>query len=170
MRAGAAIVVCVLTAAACGSSAPAGTPDAGVRADFRGGTVYEIFVRSFADSDGDGIGDLAGVTAHLDYLANLGVDAIWLMPIFPSPSYHGYDVEDYRAVNPEYGTLADFDALVAAAHARHISVLLDFVLNHASSQHPWFVDSVDPSSSKRSYFNWRDTDPGWQSPLGDGDP
>jgi alpha-amylase len=149
----------------CGSAGPASTE----RSDFRGGTAYEVFVRSFADSDGDGVGDLKGLTAHLDYLADLGVEAVWLMPIFPSPSYHGYDVTDYRAIHPAYGTLADFDAFLAAAHQRGIAVLLDFVLNHASSQHPWFLDSVSLSSDKRGDFMWRDADPGWHKPDG-GDP
>src|SRR5262249_32203390 len=90
---------------------------------------------------------------------------------FPSLSYHGYDVSDYRGVNPQYGTLADMDAFVAAAHARGIAVLLDFVINHASSQHPWFVDSASgPTSPRRSDFNWRDSDPDWANPLGGGDP
>lgn len=134
-------------------------------------TAYEIFVRSFADSNGDGIGDLAGLTARLDYLndgnesttSDLGVDAVWLMPIYASPSYHGYDVTDYRAVNPQYGTLADFDAFVAAAHQRGIRVLLDFVVNHSSDRHPWFIDaSGGPSSPRRDHYVWKDTDPGWR--------
>lgn len=171
---------------ACGSSDSAVVPDAPVpvpdapatdgppaSTDFRGGTVYEIFVRSFADSDGNGIGDLAGLTARIDYLndgdpdstTSLGVDAVWLMPIFPSPSYHGYDVSDYRNVNPSYGSLADFDAFVAAAHQRGISVVLDMVVNHASSQHPDFVDSAsNPTSAKRNFFVWSDTDLHWQRP------
>jgi glycosidase len=131
-------------------------------------------VRSFADSDGDGIGDLRGLTARLDYLndgdpntsSDLGVQAVWLMPIFPSPSYHGYDVSDYRGINPQYGTLADFDAFVTAAHARGIAVLLDFVINHSSSNHPWFVDSASgPSSGKRDWYSWSATDPGWNKPF-----
>jgi glycosidase len=155
--------IALLAFAACGGS----SPSVPARPDFRGGTVYEIFVRSFADSDGDGIGDLRGLTAHVDYLADLGVDAVWLMPTFPSPSYHGYDVTDYRGVNPQYGTLADMDAFVAAAHERGIAVVLDFVLNHASSQHPWFVDSASgPASARRDAFNWKDSDPHWSSPLG----
>ena len=104
----------------------------------------EIFVRSFADSDGDGIGDLRGLTAKLDYLndgdaattADLGVTGLWLMPTFPSPSYHGYDVTDYRGVNPDYGTLADLRPLVAAAHERGIAVILDLPLNHTSRPAP----------------------------------
>jgi glycosidase len=135
--------------------------------------VYEVFVRSLADSGGDGTGDLAGLTAHLDDLNDgnalsttaLGIDAIWLMPISPSPSYHGYDVTDYEGVNPSYGTLSDLDAFVAAAHARGIKVLLDFVLNHSSSQHPWFLDSMSGTGSpKRSWYLWSPTDLGWQVP------
>lgn len=163
-----------LAIAACGSSGTTETP----RADFRGGTVYEVFVRSFADSDGDGIGDLRGLIAHLDYLndgksggTSLGVDAVWLMPVFPSPSYHGYDVVDYEAINPQYGTIADFDAFVSAAHQRGIRVLLDMVLNHSSSQHPAFVESSSgPTSAKRDYYNWRATDPVWSRPWDQSDP
>ena len=137
--------------------------------------AYEVFVRSFSDSDGDGVGDLKGLTAHLDDLndgnpattTDLGIDAIWLMPIFPSPSYHGYDVADYRGINPQYGTLADFDAFVAAAHQRGIKVILDMVLNHSSTTHPWFADSAQgPTASKRDWYMWSATDPRWQSPLG----
>src|SRR5262249_11469475 len=119
-----------------------------------------------------GIGDLRGLTAHVDYLAELGVDAVWLMPSFPSPSYHGYDVSDYRGVNPQYGTLADMDAFVAAAHTKGIAVLLDFVINHASSQHPWFQDPQSgPTAAKRDYFVWRDTDPpAWFRPWDASDP
>lgn len=134
---------------------------------------YEIFVRSFADSDGDGVGDLKGILAHLDYLndgkpgpgQDLGVDVLWLMPTFPSPSYHGYDVTDYRTVNPEYGTDADLDALVQAAHARGMKVVLDLVVNHTSSKHPWFIDSAAPSGHQ-DWYVWRDADPGWKQPFG----
>jgi glycosidase len=161
--------------AACGSSGTTEPP----RADFRGGTAYEIFVRSFADSDGDGIGDLKGLTAHLDYLndghpgsaTSLGVDAVWLMPTFPSPSYHGYDVTDYEGINPQYGTLADFDAFVAAAHQRGIQVLLDMVLNHSSSAHAWFIDSsAGPTAAKRDYYDWSATDLHWSRPWDQSDP
>src|SRR5205823_6778463 len=88
------------------------------------------------------------------------------MPIFPSPSYHGYDVTDYRGVNPQYGTMADFDAFVTAAHQRGIKVVLDFVINHSSSQHPWFVNSLQgPTSDHRGWYSWRDSDPGWRAPF-----
>lgn len=118
----------------------------------RGEVFYEIFVRSFADSDGDGIGDLKGVTAKLDYLEQMGVTGIWLMPINPSPSYHGYDVTDYKEINPEYGTLADFDELVGKAKAKGIKIVLDFVLNHSASEHPWFKEALTSTTSKYRNF------------------
>ena len=119
---------------------------------------YEIFVRSFCDSNGDGIGDFNGITAKLDYLKNLGVGGIWLMPINPSPSYHGYDVTDYYSVNPQYGTMDDFKNLLAQAHARGIKVIIDLVLNHTSSLHPFFVDANNnPQSPYRDYYVWSTT-------------
>ncbi len=127
-------------------------------------TFYEIFVRSFADSDGDGIGDLPGVIDRLDYLndgdpatdTDLGVTGIWLMPIFASPSYHGYDVTDYRTVNPEYGTVEDLRALVEAAHQRGIAVILDYPMNHTSTQHPWFQESRTGSGDHADWYVWID--------------
>jgi alpha-amylase len=141
---------------------------------WNGAVTYELFVRSFRDSDGDGSGDLAGLIEKLDYLNDcnapgsqaLGVDAIWLMPIYPSPSYHGYDVTDYTGVNPDYGTLADLDRLVAEAHARCIKVVLDWVPNHTSVQHPWFVESQSPTSARRDWYVWRSDNPGWTQPWG----
>lgn len=128
---------------------------------------YEIFVRSFADSNGDGIGDLNGVTSKLDYLDSLGVDGIWLMPIMPSPSYHGYDVTDYYGVNPDYGTLDDFDRLVAEAHKKGISVILDLVVNHTSVRHPWFVDSASgPDTAHRGWYSWASDRGGANPPAG----
>ncbi|HEX7814516.1 alpha-amylase family glycosyl hydrolase [Dyella sp.] len=118
------------------------------------GVWYEIFVRSWYDTNGDGIGDLNGVTAKLDYLQSLGIDGIWLMPINASPSYHGYDVTDYEAINPEYGTMADFEQLIAQAHKRHIQVIMDLVINHTSNKHPWFVAAHDPASPYRTWFTW----------------
>lgn len=104
---------------------------------------YEIFVRSYKDSDGDGIGDLRGVMEKLDYIQYMGYDGIWLMPIMPSPSYHKYDVTDYKAIDPQYGTMEDFRALVSACHERGIAIIIDMVLNHSSSQHPWFTQACD---------------------------
>lgn len=119
----------------------------------RGGVFYEIFVRSFADSNGDGIGDLKGITAKLDYLNQLGVAGIWLTPIHPSPSYHGYDVDNYMTVNSEYGTMRDFEDLMNKANSLGIKVVLDLVLNHTSKNHPWFMDaSSSLTSSFRNYF------------------
>ncbi len=128
--------------------------------------VYQIYPRSFADGDGDGVGDLAGIRAHLDHLAWLGVDAIWLSPFFPSPMKDfGYDVSGYRDVDPVFGTLADFDALVAEAHALGIKVLIDFVLNHTSDQHPWFVASRSSRDDpKRDWYHWRDGGPDGRPP------
>jgi alpha-amylase len=128
---------------------------------------YEIFVRSFYDSNGDGIGDLNGIIEKLDYLndgnadtsTDLGITGIWLMPIYPSPSYHGYDVTDFYGVNPEYGTLDDLKSLLDAAHARGIRVILDITLNHTSSQHPWFIESCDPASPYHDWYIWSDVDP-----------
>ena len=118
------------------------------------GVWYEIFVRAWYDTDGDGIGDLNGVTAKLDYLQSLGVSGIWLMPINPSPSYHGYDITDYEAINPQYGTMADFQRLVSEAHKRGIEVIIDLVINHTSDQHPWFKSALDPQSSYRHWYTW----------------
>lgn len=134
---------------------------------------YEIFVRSFYDSDGDGIGDLRGIIEKLDYLNDgdpttsddLGITGIWLMPIFPSPSYHGYDVTDYKAINPDYGSMADFRALISAAHARGIKVIIDFVGNHTSDQHPWFQASA-ANTSKRDWYLWNSSQPSYQGPWG----
>jgi glycosidase len=119
---------------------------------------YEVFVRSFYDSNGDGIGDLRGLTQKLDYIAGLGADCIWLMPVAESPSYHGYDVTDYYKIEPDYGTNDDFTAFTAAAHQRHIRILVDLVLNHASSEHPFFQEALrDTASPHRSWFRWSAT-------------
>jgi alpha-amylase len=118
------------------------------------GVWYEIFVRSWMDTNGDGIGDLNGVTAKLDYLQSLGVSGIWLMPINPSPSYHGYDVTDYYGINPQYGTLDDFQRLLDEAHKRHIKVIIDLVINHTSDQHPWFKAARDPASPYHDWYSW----------------
>jgi alpha-amylase len=143
----------------------------------RGAVFYEVFVRSFADSNGDGIGDFQGLTAKLDYLndgdpatdTDLGVDALWLMPVFDSPSYHGYDTVDYAKIEPDYGTDKDFDRFLAEAHRRGIKVIVDLVINHSSSHHPWFVDAASsPTSAHRDWYVWRADDPGWTQPRGNG--
>ena len=127
---------------------------------------YEVFVRSFKDSDGDGIGDFQGIISQLDYLKELGVGGLWLMPIMPSPSYHGYDVTNYQAVNPDYGTLADFEELLREAHNRDIRIVIDFVINHTSSEHPWFLSSQDPSSGFRNWYVWEEQNPNRAGPWG----
>ncbi|PIB34805.1 alpha-amylase [Reichenbachiella sp. 5M10] len=120
---------------------------------------YEIFVQSFADSNGDGIGDIPGMTAKLDYLVDLGVNAIWLMPMSPSPSYHKYDVTDYVGIHPDYGTMEDFKTFIEEAHARDIRVVMDFVINHSSAEHPWFLDSKTGKGAQyRDYYVWADKD------------
>lgn len=123
--------------------------------------VYQIYPRSFQDSDGDGVGDLAGIRSRLDYVAGLGVDAIWLSPIFPSPmADFGYDVADYCGIEPLFGDMAAFDDLLAQVHARGLKLLLDFVPNHSSDQHPWFVESrASRANSKRDWYIWRDAAP-----------
>jgi alpha-glucosidase len=119
---------------------------------------YEIYPRSFADSDNNGIGDLKGITSHLDYLKQLGIDAIWITPCFPSPQVDfGYDVSDYEAIDPMYGTLADFDKLVADGKKRNIKVILDFVVNHTSDKHKWFIDSKSSKTAEhRDWYIWKD--------------
>ena len=122
---------------------------------WRTAIFYEIFVRSFYDSDKDGIGDFNGITQKLDYLESLGITAIWLMPIHPSPSYHGYDVINYYAVNTEYGTMDDFKNLLNEAHKRDIRIIIDLVINHTSSEHPWFKDAnANPDSLYRDFYIW----------------
>jgi alpha-amylase len=135
---------------------------------------YEIFVRSFYDSDGDGTGDFQGLTEKLDYLndgdpetdSDLGITGIWLMPIQKSPSYHGYDTVDYRSINPDYGTMADFEDFLAAAHSRGIAVIIDYVMNHCSDQHPWFAASAAEDPYYRDWFRWLPDDPGQIGPWG----
>ncbi|MEO1807994.1 MAG: alpha-amylase family glycosyl hydrolase, partial [Bacteroidota bacterium] len=128
-----------------------------LHAQWPNGVTYEIFVQSFYDTDGDSIGDFNGITEKLDYLADLGIEAIWLMPISPSPSYHKYDVTDYRDVHPDYGTMSDFKRMVEQAHRRNIKVVMDLVINHSSSEHPWFIESrKGPDNPYREYYVWRD--------------
>ncbi|MCI2417427.1 alpha-glucosidase [Saccharopolyspora sp. K220] len=131
---------------------------------WRTATVYQIYPRSFADSTGDGIGDLRGIIGKLDYLAALGIGAVWLSPVYRSPQDdNGYDISDYYDIDPMFGTLADFDELIAAAHARDIRVVMDLVVNHTSDEHPWFVASRDPDSPKRDWYWWRQKPNNWGS-------
>lgn len=127
---------------------------------FKDAIIYEVYVRGFLDSTGDGNGDLRGLTEKLDYLHELGVDCLWLMPIFDSPlKDDGYDIADFRAIHPSVGTVKDFEALTEAAHARGIRIIADLVLNHTSDQHPWFQEARrDPTSPRRDYYVWSDTD------------
>lgn len=123
------------------------------------GVTYEIFVQSFYDSNGDGIGDFQGVIEKLDHVQDLGANAIWFMPIMPSPTYHKYDVTDYKAVHPDYGTLDDFKKLLEEAHTRDIKVVIDLIINHTSNQHPWFVESKKGRDNPfRSYYVWAQKD------------
>ncbi|MDQ6635414.1 MAG: alpha-amylase family glycosyl hydrolase, partial [Gemmatimonadota bacterium] len=158
------------------ASIPSAAQPAARASDWRrGATCYEIFVRSFYDSDGNGIGDLNGLTEKLDYIndgnprttQDLGARCIWLMPVAESPSYHGYDVSNYYRVEPDYGSSADFKRFTAAAHKRGIKVLVDLVLNHASSEHPYFQAALrDPASPYRSWFRWSATKPDQKGPWG----
>ena len=144
-------------------------PQRGARNEYlwwQRGIIYQIYPRSFRDSNGDGVGDLAGITQQLDYLTSLGVDAVWISPIYPSPMKDfGYDVADYCDIDPLFGSLADFDKLLAEAHARGLKVILDFVPNHTSDLHPWFVESrASRTSARRDWFIWRDPAPGGGPP------
>lgn len=133
---------------------------------WRDGVIYQIYPRSFADSNGDGIGDLPGLISRLDYLADLGVDAIWLSPIYPSPDVDfGYDVADYLSIDPRFGRMEDFDRLIEAAHHRGIRVILDLVLNHTSDRHPWFQESRRSRDNPyQDWYLWRDPRPGGRPP------
>jgi alpha-glucosidase len=153
-----------LSVAALASAAPQQAPAKPTKsaADWwKNAVYYEVYPRSFYDTNGDGIGDLNGVTAKLDYLADLGIDAIWITPFFPSPQVDfGYDVSNYEAVDPQFGTLADFDRLLAEAHKRNIKVIADFVINHTSDQHPYFIESRSSRTNpKRDWYIWRDPKP-----------
>ncbi len=128
---------------------------------WRGAVIYQIYPRSFFDSNDDGVGDLHGVLAKLDYVARLGVDAIWLCPFFVSPQKDfGYDVADHMAVDPLFGTLADFDELLAAAHVRNLKVLIDQVWSHTSDRHPWFAESrASRTNILADWYVWSDPSP-----------
>ncbi|WP_432062307.1 glycoside hydrolase family 13 protein [Streptomyces sp. S1] len=123
---------------------------------WKSAVVYQIYPRSFADSNGDGIGDLDGVTGRLDHLADLGVDVVWLSPVYPSPQDdNGYDISDYQDIDPVFGDLAAFDRLLAAVHGRGMKLIMDLVVNHTSDEHPWFRESRDPNGPKRDWYWWR---------------
>lgn len=130
---------------------------------WKSAVVYQIYPRSFADSNGDGIGDLRGILQHLDHLENLGVDVIWLSPIYASPhDDNGYDISDYQAIDPIFGTLADFDELIEEVHRRGMKLVMDLVVNHTSDEHPWFVESSSSSTNpKRDWYWWRKPRPGF---------
>ena len=127
---------------------------------YKNAVFYEVSVRAFKDSNGDGNGDLRGLTQKLDYLQTLGVDCIWIMPIYPSPlKDDGYDIADYYDVDHAYGSLDDLKHLIEAAHAREIRIVMDLVLNHTSDEHPWFQSArADKNSTYRDYYVWSDTD------------
>jgi len=149
------IVAAVSAVAALGSLLASCSSDKAEDAKGRSGVYYEIFVRSFADSNGDGIGDLKGIEQKLDYLDELGVDGLWLTPIQPSPSYHGYDVTDYYGINPQFGTVDDYKSLLAAAHKHGMKVLMDLVVNHTSAEHPWFAEATEgKNSARRNWYTW----------------
>ncbi len=178
------LVLMAAVIAAGGQTAPAnssvGARMAASELDWwKNAVIYEVYPRSFQDTNGDGIGDLNGITERLDYLKDLGVDAIWLTPVYPSPQVDfGYDISDYRNIDPQYGTLADFDRLVAEAGKRNIRVIMDMVMNHTSDKHKWFLESRSSrNNAYRDWYVWRDgkgetaANPGgppnnWQSLFG----
>jgi oligo-1,6-glucosidase len=134
--------------------------------------VYQVYPRSFADSNGDGVGDLAGIASRLDYLAELGVDVLWLSPVYPSPQDDaGYDINDYQDIDPTFGTLEQFDALLAAVHTRGLRLIMDLVVNHTSDEHPWFIESRSSQMSpKRDWYWWRPPRPNMNAGDPDAEP
>jgi alpha-glucosidase len=137
-----------------------------VRCWWRHGIFYQIYPRSFQDSNADGVGDIAGIIERLPYLLALGIDAIWLSPVFPSPmADFSYDISDYIGIDPVFGTMEDFDALIKAAHQNGLKIILDLVPNHTSDQHPWFVESRGSRDNpKREWYIWRDPGPNGRPP------
>ena len=131
---------------------------------YKDAIIYQLHVRTFCDSNNDGIGDFPGLMQKLDYLQELGINALWLMPFFPSPLRDdGYDISDYMAVHPNYGTLEEFKAFLSAAHSRGIRIIIELVLNHTSDQHPWFLESRSSRENpKRDWYVWSDTDDRYQ--------
>jgi oligo-1,6-glucosidase len=129
--------------------------------------VYQIYPRSFKDSNGDGIGDIQGIISKLDYVKSLGVDVIWLSPVYKSPNDdNGYDISDYLDINPEFGTMHDMDELIDQANQRGLKIMMDLVINHTSDEHPWFIQSQDPSSPYRDYYIWQEKPNNWTSFFG----
>ena len=135
------VLTILLFMTGCGRSNSSASVNNAIDDNYR--NYYEVFVYSFCDSDGDGIGDLKGVESKLDYIAELGCNGIWLMPVMPSTTYHKYDVTDYKDIDPEYGSIEDFESLIEEAHKRHINVIIDMVINHTSSSHPWFIEATE---------------------------
>ena len=130
---------------------------------WKSAVVYQIYPRSFADSNGDGTGDIPGIASRLDYLSELGIDVVWLSPVYTSPmDDNGYDISDYQDVDPMFGTLEDLERLIAGLHQRGIKIVMDLVVNHTSDEHPWFVESRDPASAKRDWYWWRPARPGFE--------
>jgi alpha-glucosidase len=156
------VLLTVLAACFCTASSAIGQQPAAAVADspdwWKHAVIYEIYPRSFQDSNGDGVGDLKGIIQRLDYLHSLGVDTIWLSPMFPSPQVDfGYDISNYEAIDPQYGTMADFAELIRQTRQRGMRVILDAVMNHTSDQHPWFLESKSSKDSpKRDWYIWRD--------------
>ncbi|HET9562859.1 MAG TPA: alpha-glucosidase [Propionibacteriaceae bacterium] len=131
---------------------------------WKSAVVYQIYPRSFADSNGDGMGDIAGIVSRLDYLSELGIDVVWLSPVYASPmDDNGYDISDYQDVDPMFGTLEDLERLIAGLHERDIKIVMDLVVNHTSDEHPWFVESRDPASPKRDWYWWRPARQGFEA-------
>ena len=128
--------------------------------------AYQVYPRSFNDSNGDGIGDLPGLIEKLDYLENLGIDVIWLSPMYPSPNDdNGYDISDYKGIMSEFGTMNDFDQLLSSIHQRGMKLILDLVVNHTSDEHPWFIESKSSkTNAKRDWYIWADPKPDGSEP------
>jgi oligo-1,6-glucosidase len=123
---------------------------------WKSAVVYQIYPPSFADSNGDGFGDIQGIASRLDYLVELGVDVVWLSPVYASPmDDNGYDISDYQDIDPMFGTLEDLDRLIAGLHERGIKIVMDLVVNHTSDEHAWFLESRNPASTKRDWYLWR---------------
>ncbi|CBK75623.1 Glycosidases [Butyrivibrio fibrisolvens 16/4] len=136
----------------------------GTKKWWKNAIVYQIYPRSFCDSNGDGIGDIPGIISKLNYLKNLGVDAIWLSPIFPSPGYdNGYDISDYMGVNPEFGTMEDMERLISRAKRIGIKIIMDLVISHTSDEHEWFKKALEGDPKYRNYYVFRDNKNNWAS-------